>query len=93
MSDDERLLYGIHECANGHTLRIEEASAGASRAASRGDDGSGSRFEACAHIYNEAVVVGNLPDAPYRQYTLAHLSPAGKHREAAAASSAASRSA
>jgi len=43
MSEDERLLYGMHECVGGHALRLHDAR---------------SRFKAAAHVYDPEVVCG-----------------------------------
>ena len=42
MSDDERLLYGVHECSGGHTLALNDTA----------------RFRAAAHLYAKDIVCG-----------------------------------
>ena len=42
MSDDERLLYGVHECSGGHTLKLDDTA----------------RFRAAAHLYAKDIVCG-----------------------------------
>ena len=42
MSADERLLYSLHECVNGHAISLDDTS----------------RFQACVHLYEQNVVSG-----------------------------------
>jgi len=86
MSDDERLLYGIHECVDGHGLNLDDET----------------RFRAASHLYSERVVTGEMlayrearealmhPHPPYAvvtppDCTLDSPLPRGSFREASAA--------
>ena len=80
MSEDERLLYGMHECVGGHALRLHDAR---------------SRFKAAAHVYDPEVVCGQAfavrDDFGYRdplrppKYTIEAPRDEGSCREATAA--------
>ena len=45
MSEDERMLYQLHECADGGPFKLDEMD---------------KRFKACTHLYDAAVVAGNV---------------------------------
>ena len=93
MSEDERLLYGLHECASGHTMRIDEPTAQAGGRPRRPTGGSdqtkrGLRYAAAAHVYDEDVVVGNptvVVSFMGGPYSLQRPSTQGKFEEAVAA--------
>ena len=93
MSEDERLLYGIHECASGHTMKLDQGPSShnvKSRGNSTDPDHNqrGMRYAAAAHVYDEHVVAGNEGAMhPYDgwRYSLKKPSQSGRFEEAAEA--------
>ena len=79
MSEDERLLYGVHECTAGHGLSMQDHS----------------RFRAASHLYDPLVVCGEAHDMKHgegrtqggsrEKYTLHRPATTGSFAAAAAA--------
>jgi len=79
MSEDERLLYGVHECTAGHGLSMQDHS----------------RFRAASHLYDPLVVCGEAHDVKHgegrtqggsrERYTLHRPATTGSFAAAAAA--------
>lgn len=77
MSDDEKLLYQMHCCADGHGFTLDDIT----------------RFQACAHLYDKHVVCGIKLDPRRRtDERIAKLTSDAAAATAGAASAAASSS-